>query len=100
MSDERLTICVPARPEAVGQLRRRVVAHAETVGASGAARDAVALAVSEALTNVVVHAYAADEPGNIIVEAWPDQDGHFLVMVCDEGRGMLPRTDSPGLGWG
>ena len=27
-------------------------------------------------------------------------DGEFFVVVCDEGIGMAPRTDSPGLGLG
>ncbi len=97
---ERLSIRLPARPEAVGELRRKIVGYAVDAGAGEATRDAVALAASEALTNVVVHAYRDDEPGDMIVEAWRDQEGHLLVSVRDEGRGMLPRTDSPGLGFG
>jgi serine/threonine-protein kinase RsbW/stage II sporulation protein AB (anti-sigma F factor) len=33
------------------------------------------------------------------VEAW-HHEGELLVAVRDEGRGMLPRPDSPGLGLG
>jgi len=47
----------------------------------------VKLAPSEALTNVVVHAYGDDQPGPMIVEAWTDERGDLLVLVCDEGRG-------------
>jgi serine/threonine-protein kinase RsbW/stage II sporulation protein AB (anti-sigma F factor) len=62
--------------------------------------DAVKLAVSEALTNVVVHAYVDHGPGPMIVEASIDGHGHLVVLVCDEGVGMVPRTDSPGMGVG
>ena len=89
-----------AHPQAVGELRRDVAAYAKQLGAGGEIREAVMLAVSEALTNVVVHAYADRDPGPMIVEAWPDEDGHLRVLICDEGRGMMPRTGSPGLGVG
>lgn len=97
---ERLKRTARAEPTAVTELRRELVEYTRTIGASDTARDAVALAVSEAVTNVVVHAYVGREPGLILVEAWDDGDGHLLVQVCDEGRGMMPRTDSPGLGVG
>ena len=62
--------------------------------------SAAGLAVSEATTNAVVHAYAdADEPGAVTVLAGIEE-GHLWVTVCDEGRGMRPRPDSPGLGLG
>lgn len=72
-------------------------------GASGASdrqREDIALAVSEALSNAVLHAYAGcDNPGLVAVNA--RMDGPVLeIVVCDEGIGMQPRTDSPGLGLG
>ncbi len=90
----------PARADAVGQLRREVKSFAQRIGACDTALEAVTLAVSEALTNVAVHAYADDEPGPMMLEAWSDGDGHLLVLVSDEGRGAVPRADSPGLGVG
>jgi serine/threonine-protein kinase RsbW len=100
MGSERLTLTQPARPGSVGVLRRELVAYARGIGAGEQACQAVALAVSEALTNAVVHAYADREPGELIVEAWQDSDGHLVVVVCDEGPGIQPRIDSPGLGLG
>jgi serine/threonine-protein kinase RsbW len=97
---ERLERHAPADPQAVGVLRRELGAFAMRLGAGDAVREAVMLAVSEALTNVVVHAYVDRDPGAMSVEAWPDEDGHLRVLICDEGRGMVPRTDSPGLGVG
>ncbi len=100
VSAERLERHALALPQAVGELRREVAAYAKQLGADDEVREAVRLAVSEALTNVVVHAYADRDPGSVIVEAWSDEDGHLRVLICDEGRGMLPRAGSPGLGVG
>jgi serine/threonine-protein kinase RsbW len=84
----------------VGELRGAVVAFAETHGASTAQRDDIALAVSEAISNVVVHAYpTAETSGPVTVDAWV-QGATLVIEVGDEGRGMAPRTDSPGLGLG
>jgi hypothetical protein len=47
-----------------------------------------------------MHAYrGAAAPGPLVVDAYRD-DGAFFVVVCDEGTGLNPRTDSPGLGLG
>jgi anti-sigma regulatory factor (Ser/Thr protein kinase) len=58
----------------------------------------VALAVSEAATNAIVHGYRGD-PGLIHVSA-TRANGELTVLVTDEGLGMGPRLDSPGLGLG
>jgi serine/threonine-protein kinase RsbW/stage II sporulation protein AB (anti-sigma F factor) len=60
---------------------------------------AVQLAVSEAATNAVVHAYREGEPGELTVEA-RRVDRSLEVTVADDGVGMRPRPDSPGLGLG
>jgi anti-sigma regulatory factor (Ser/Thr protein kinase) len=58
----------------------------------------IKLAITEACTNVVVHAYAeAEGPMSITAEV---DAGRLVVAVCDEGRGIAPRADSPGLGLG
>jgi serine/threonine-protein kinase RsbW len=94
-----LTRRFPAKAEEVGPVRREVAAYAREHGIKDP--DAVALAVSEALTNAVVHAYVdAPAPGDIEVVARRVQDNGLEVRVCDEGRGMAPRPDSPGLGLG
>lgn len=49
---------------------------------------------------MVQHAYIGQEPGPIIVEARLERRGQLLVRVSDEGRGPMPRADSPGLGPG
>lgn len=34
------------------------------------------------------------------VQAWLDEEEHLTVRVLDDGRGLVPRLDSPGLGLG
>ncbi len=58
----------------------------------------VKLAVTEACTNAVVHAYPEGE-GPLEVAAFVGE-GRLMLVVRDEGRGIVPRTDSPGLGLG
>lgn len=97
---ERMKRSALARAEAVGMFRRELAHYAARLGADESTRAAVALAVSEAVTNAVVHSYAGDQPGPVSIEAWGDDEGHLFVQVCDEGKGMVPRSDSPGLGLG
>lgn len=100
MNDVRLMRSEPATAEAVGRLRQAVVDYAESMGASDAKSNAVRLTISEALTNVVAHAYVGREPGPMIVEACLNGGGNLLVFVCDEGPGPMPRLGAPGLGLG
>jgi serine/threonine-protein kinase RsbW/stage II sporulation protein AB (anti-sigma F factor) len=97
---ERLQTTALAQPPAVGELRCELANYATSLGASELARDAIAVAVSEVVTNAVVHAYPGQDPGPIMVEAWGDGQGHLFVLISDAGTGMMPRPDSPGLGLG
>ena len=56
------------------------------------------LAVSEAMTNSVLHAYRG-EPGQIHVNA-AIVSGELWILVSDDGCGLEPRADRPGLGLG
>jgi serine/threonine-protein kinase RsbW len=92
--------CLPARPESIGPLRRALVAYAESVGASPTQCEDIALAASEALSNAVLHAYVGrEQAGEIRADAWTDE-GELHIAVRDDGIGMTPRVDSPGLGLG
>jgi serine/threonine-protein kinase RsbW len=88
-----------ATPESIAVARGEVAALLARAGVeSGVAHD-VRLAVSEACSNVVMHAYRG-HPGPLEVEAWVDDDDRAVVSVRDEGLGLRPRVDSPGLGLG
>ena len=68
-------------------------------GAQEAVREAARLAVSEAVSNVVVHSYRDTSPGAFTLSVeW--SGGDLRVTVRDEGCGMAPRMDSPGAGLG
>ncbi len=91
---------VPALPQAVPELRGALVDFARRAGASALVLDQIRLAISEAVTNVVIHAYVgAAQPGPVRIAAHVE-DATVNVVVADEGRGMVPRLDSPGLGMG
>ncbi|HYF28504.1 MAG TPA: ATP-binding protein [Baekduia sp.] len=86
-------------PSSVGQLRRRAADFATAAGASAEMAHAVALAVSETVTNAVLHAYAGTEPGEVSVTCRAE-DLRLVVEVADDGAGVAARDDSPGLGHG
>jgi anti-sigma regulatory factor (Ser/Thr protein kinase)/GAF domain-containing protein len=88
-----------AVPEQVPLIRRAVSDFAREHGVSPETLADVQLAVSEAATNAVLHAFVEREPGTVTVVARAS-DGMLMVHVIDDGRGMQPRTDSPGLGLG
>ena len=80
----------PAGPSAVGQLRRRAAEFAATAGASDEVTQAIALAVSETVTNAVVHAYDGEDRGPVRVSCQVDGE-RFIVEVADEGAGIGSR---------
>ena len=91
---------VPAVPENVAPIRHAIVELAARHGAPEAVQTDLALAVGEACANVVVHAYPPGDIGPLIVHAEIIQEVEIRVSVCDQGQGMTPRPDSPGLGLG
>jgi anti-sigma regulatory factor (Ser/Thr protein kinase) len=99
-ADEQACWTLPTAPRSVGQLRGHVRAFAKAAGAPRELQDAVALAVSETVTNVIIHAYAgAPEAGPVRVRCRL-AEGQLVVEVADEGVGMAHRDDSPGVGHG
>ena len=63
-------------------------------------RDAIGVVVSEAVTNAVLHAYRDRErPGDVHVSARLERDG-VEISIADDGLGLRPRPDSPGVGLG
>ena len=88
-----------AEPASIAPIRRGVAEHARQAGATDDQVAELTLAVSEAATNAVVHGFADTAPGTLRVRGTAG-DGTFRVLVADDGRGMKPRGDSPGLGLG
>ena len=91
-------VALSATRENVPQLRRAVVHAARDQGVSPELCQHLALAVSEAATNAVIHAFA-DAPGEVRATLWVD-DATVELVLADDGRGLALRSDSPGLGMG
>ena len=90
---------VDAEPAVVAELRRGVAEFASAHGADEAAINNMTLAVSEAVTNAIIHAFVGRERGRVALTAEAGE-GCVLVRVLDDGRGMTPHPESPGLGLG
>lgn len=61
----------------------------------------VQLAVSEAVTNAIMHAFPDRPYGTGRVRLRMETEGdQLLITVTDDGVGMRERTDSPGAGYG
>jgi anti-sigma regulatory factor (Ser/Thr protein kinase) len=91
-----LMLAFRAEPHSVGLARQAVSEFAQT---NGADVDAVATCVSEAVANAIVHAYRERGPGTIQIRAARNGTG-LTVTVADDGGGMAPNPDNPGLGLG
>ncbi|HTU86208.1 MAG TPA: ATP-binding protein [Solirubrobacteraceae bacterium] len=89
----------PALPEAVPVAREALTSVAAMAGAGGERLEEIRLAVSEALTNAVVHAYRNGAAGRFHVTA-AVASGELWVLIGDDGRGMHAWNDSNGLGIG
>jgi serine/threonine-protein kinase RsbW len=95
---EKLSESYPATPQTVAVVRRSVVDLARALGIRGSKLDDVRLAVSEAVTNVVLHAYPSGT-GLVHVTAQAADD-ELWVLIADDGAGHNIPSKRPGLGWG
>jgi anti-sigma regulatory factor (Ser/Thr protein kinase) len=95
--DGALELVVPAATSRVREVRVAARRFAEEHGV--ARPDDVEIAVGEAATNVVVHAYVGVDAGPVVLLGGLDATS-VVLTVRDEGTGLAPRRDSRGLGWG
>jgi serine/threonine-protein kinase RsbW len=95
---QSLSHTYPAEAGSVPRAREALSTFAQSAGATDDQLDSIRLAVSEATTNVVVHAYDG-HPGEIQLDAGLSSGG-LWVLISDDGLGMRPQIESPGLGVG
>jgi serine/threonine-protein kinase RsbW len=88
----------PGTPRGVSVLRQAMAGLANDCGMDAEGIADVRLAVTEAATNAVIHAYA-EVDGELRVTAAVD-DGELTIVICDAGPGLVERENSPGLGLG
>ena len=89
----------PASPETVGIIRSEIAALARDCGLQDAAISDVKLAVTEAATNAIQHAYGDGPAGDVAATACT-ATGVLRIVISDDGHGVFPRVNSPGLGLG
>jgi anti-sigma regulatory factor (Ser/Thr protein kinase) len=92
------TFQLPARPESITAARHRIRQLVEGFGISPIEVQTITLALSEVVTNSVVHAYPGDEPGPVEIRVWVEDD-EVVLAVSDVGRGRsLFRGNAEGMG--
>ncbi len=92
---------MPARAEGVGVVRQALAGMADALAFDAAVLADMKMAVTEACTNVVVHAYD-EEAGSSRSRCSPTRTD-LTIVVRDHGAGIQPqpaRTEPPALGLG
>jgi serine/threonine-protein kinase RsbW len=93
-------LTMPARAEGVGVVRQALAGVADALDFDASVLADMKMAVTEACTNVVVHAY--EDEGLLEVEMLTAEDG-LTIVVRDHGTGIQPRpsrSGAPALGLG
>jgi serine/threonine-protein kinase RsbW len=98
--DVRLTM--PARAEGVAVVRQALAGMADALDFDAAVLADMKMAVSEACTNVVVHAY--DDTDGVLEVDMSASDQGLTIRVRDHGSGIHPQVsrsrEVPALGLG
>lgn len=79
------TISIPSTTRYLGVVRRFVEAHARAFGFPSGAIAELKLAVDEACTNVINHAYLGDDTGTIELRISADTT-RFTIIIRDQGH--------------
>jgi serine/threonine-protein kinase RsbW len=87
-----LQLVLPARPESIATVRSAVRERGEALGVEESQLADICLAVTEACTNVVLHAYPEDRPGPLWVTLTAEPSDAaprvLTLLVRDSGRGL------------
>jgi serine/threonine-protein kinase RsbW len=103
VSNKILHLETPAKAEYLSLLRLVVAGVANQIGLSTDSVADVKVALSEASSNVIRHAYESDcpEDSRVIEIDCFDDEGTLVVEIIDHGNGMsIPPPPSDGLGFG
>jgi anti-sigma regulatory factor (Ser/Thr protein kinase) len=95
-----LEIRLPANADQIPVARRAVADFCELYGLPAPLVDDVKLVVTEACTNVVLHAYEGVERAGMFEVRAHVEPGALLLTVSDQGRGIGASSVNRGLGLG
>lgn len=79
------TILVKSSTDQIAEVRNFVARHAQRYGFSDEDVDDIRLAVDEAYTNVIKHAYNYDDTKYVSISLISKND-EFLITISDEGK--------------
>jgi anti-sigma regulatory factor (Ser/Thr protein kinase) len=96
---QAVEMSLPAVPENIAVVRRLLGAVGEALQLDTELVEDLRLAVTEACTNVVRHAYGGDVAGPIELTVAQSED-RLRIVVGDRGRGLGPSPDTSGPGLG
>ena len=88
-----LRLSVPANAAQLGPLRRTLQQWLLAAGVTEADSVPVQIAVSEAVSNAIEHAYPPERPGAVALDADIGRDGQLRLRIADTGRWRAPGTD-------
>jgi PAS domain S-box-containing protein len=91
---------LPADPGSLVLIRRALERWFDQVGVTDTDRQTVRLAVTEAVTNAIEHAYPPGYSGLVKVEAAIDAGGCLQVRISDQGHWQAPDPAVTGRGNG
>ena len=95
MQDKERQLVLPSQYEAIGRACAFVIQEAQSAGLDTRAVYHVQLAVDEACTNIVEHAYGGGDQGEIILTCGTGQlwgEPCFLVRIEDHGIPFDPES--------
>lgn len=85
----RRRMVVPARHDQLARLAAFAAAAAAEVGFDQTQINRIELAVDEACSNIIDHAYAG-QPGEIEIEVSGERDRNLLIVITDQGKPFDP----------
>jgi anti-sigma regulatory factor (Ser/Thr protein kinase) len=91
---ETVSIRIPSDPKQLYLMRRLVQEVSLAHGFTEEEVKRIVLAMDEACSNVIRHAYEGAPSGTIVIEAGPFEDG-VLFEVIDHGRKVDPDSIKP-----
>ncbi|MEX0845222.1 MAG: ATP-binding protein [Balneolaceae bacterium] len=87
------TLSVAASTEHLAEVRDFVAAHAQNIGLSQKDISEIRLAVDEAYTNIIKHAYK-DSPTSLVNIEIGSNSNQLWISLKDEGKSFDPSTYS------
>lgn len=85
------TLSVEASTEHLAEVRDFVASHAENIGLNQKMISEIRLAVDEAYTNIIKHAYSNNSTEKVNIEIGSDDDQLWITLI-DSGKSFDPES--------